>query len=198
MELESERLYLRMLTLEDACDLYEIYRHPSVVRWLRFPRHVDVEETLSGIAACLQACAQTSQPAPFVIVEKQSERLIGTIDLHHPSSAHTMEIGYVLHPHWQGQGYMSEALACMLDYGFETLGLHRMNALCAVNNTASIALLHRFRFQREGQLAKRVVLGDGRSHALALYSLMREKWRNRYDKTTGSQIRPSSGGGNLL
>lgn len=188
MELESKRLYYRPLTQADACDLFRIYSKKEVVRWLNVPYHVDVEETLEGIRKWEQLCEKLSQPMPFVIVEKKMDRIIGTIDLHHPSSSHTMEIGYLLDSVYWHQGYMQEALRSLLDYGFQTLDLHRINAWCAAENKASSALLKRTNFLFDGELPHQVLLGDGRYHTMELYTLMREDWRNQYEKTAGSQI----------
>ncbi len=186
MELESKRLYYRPLKQEDACDLYEIYSQQEAVRWLSVPRHIDVEETLEGIRACELECRTSHQPMPFVLIEKRFEKLIGTIDFHHLSSPHSMEIGYLLHPSYWHLGLMSEALTCILDYGFEKMDLHRINAVCALQNTASIALLEKKGFHREGTYPKTMLLGDGRYHVMLLFSLMREEWRNPYEERIGS------------
>lgn len=186
MELESKRLYYRPLTQGDACDLYEIYSKKEALHWLNVPLHVDVNETLEGIRACERSCLKTKQAMPFVIVEKKRDKVIGTIDFHHSSSLHSMEIGYLLHPAYWHQGYMREALLCMLKYGFQTLGLHRINALCAKQNTASIALLKKTGFRLEGDYPKKVLLGDGRFYAMVLFSLMVEEWRNLYEERIGS------------
>lgn len=187
MELESERLCYRSPTMTDTEDIREIGRQKTVIRWLHLPLPVDRADVQERILA-YQPDHVHPLPLFFVIVEKRSQRVIGWIDLHHQSSFHTMELGYALHPHWQHRGHMREALEWMLTYGFVTLDLHRINAWCAAENTASIALLERLHFRAQGCLPKRQRLGDGCFHAMALYSLMREEWRKPYDKTACSQI----------
>ena len=173
--------------MTDTEDLREIGRQKAVIRWLHLPLPVDRADVQERILA-YQPDHVHPLPLFFVIVEKRSQRVIGWIDLHHQSSFHTMELGYALHPHWQHRGHMREALEWMLTYGFVTLDLHRINAWCAAENTASIALLERLHFRAQGCLPKRQRLGDGCFHAMALYSLMREEWRKPYDKTACSQI----------
>lgn len=187
MEQKSERLCYRSLTVADTESLFAIYRRKEVVRWLHMPLPVDRERVRAKILARCSEMRHTGVRC-FVIVEKRSRQVIGMIDLHHQSSPHTMELGYVLHPHWQHHGYMREALGWLLAYGFVELGLHRINAWCARENAASIAVLEYFRFHREGCLPLPQRLGDGRPHVMNLYSLMREEWRKPYDKTAGSQI----------
>ncbi len=188
MELEGSRLILREMDRFDACDLFEIYCRKDAVAWLSIPVHVTIEETLQGIDDCLMQCAMQNLPPPWVLIEKNNDHLIGTIDLHHRSSLHTMEIGFLLHPDYWRQGYMSEAMEIVLTYGFETLQLHRITALCAVENEASVALLKHFSFQQEGLLPDYTVLSDGKYHDLILFSLMREEWRNQNEERIGSQI----------
>ena len=59
------------------------------------------------------------------------------------------EIGWSLHPDFEGQGYASESARAMLEYAFGTLGLHRVTAELDPRNTASIALCKRLGMREE-------------------------------------------------
>ena len=58
------------------------------------------------------------------------------------------EIGYMLHAHYRGKGYMSEAILMALNYGWQTLELDRIIAITATENTPSIKLLQSCEFKR--------------------------------------------------
>lgn len=61
---------------------------------------------------------------------------------------HEADVGYALLPQAQGQGYASEALRAICDYGFTTLGIHAINAWVLCNNLGSSRLLEKHGFVR--------------------------------------------------
>ena len=60
------------------------------------------------------------------------------------------EIGYVLHPDFWGKGYAVEAASCVMDFGFETLGLHRIEARFMKGNDASLRVMEKLGMSFEG------------------------------------------------
>ena len=68
----------------------------------------------------------------------------------------TWELGYILSPFYQRQGYTSEAAAALLDFGFREWKIHRVVAHCNPENVPSWKLLERAGFRREGLLKKEV------------------------------------------
>jgi ribosomal-protein-alanine N-acetyltransferase len=86
----------------------------------------------------------------WAITYKPSSTLIGTICYWNIMKEHfRAEIGYLLHPMEQGKGIMQEALSAVLNYGFELLKLHSVEANVNPNNVSSIKLLERNGFVRE-------------------------------------------------
>lgn len=71
------------------------------------------------------------------------------------SGFHCAEIGYELHPAYWRQGLMSEALSAVLTYGFDELGLHRIEANPLAGNESSVKLLRKLGFTYEGCLRQR-------------------------------------------
>ena len=61
------------------------------------------------------------------------------------------EVWYKIHPDFWRQGYATESLRAVIEYGFETLKLHRIEAGCAVNNLGSITVLEKAGMTREGR-----------------------------------------------
>jgi ribosomal-protein-alanine N-acetyltransferase len=91
-----------------------------------------------------------NQQIAWAITLKNAPGLIGTITLWSIRKEHyRAEIGYALHPLFQGQGLMQEALTAVLDYGFNTLKLHSVEGNVNPNNMRSIQLLEKNGFVRE-------------------------------------------------
>jgi len=91
---------------------------------------------------------------------------------------HRAEIGYWLGSAWQGRGVMTQACAALIDYGFTSLDLYRIQIACAVDNQASRALPERLGFEFEGVLRGREWIGTQvLDHAI--YGLLRPDWLAR-------------------
>jgi len=107
-----------------------------------------------------------------------SNLLIGKINLFQFNEQNRRaEIGYILdRRHW-GQGYMSEALECVLTHAFEVLHLHRIEADTDPENLASLALLKKFGFAREGLFRDRWFV-HGKWHDSVMLGLLDADHRN--------------------
>ncbi len=99
---------------------------------------------------------------PFFVFRKHDNVLVGGLTLANirRGCAQTGNLGY-----WTGapharQGYMSGAVACLLPFAFQTLRLHRIEAACIPANAASIRLLEKSGFRREG-FAREYLCIDG-------------------------------------
>ena len=87
----------------------------------------------------------------FAVELKETGLLIGDCALKvDADDTQQAEIGYTFAREHQGKGYAAEAVACLLDYAFGTLNLHRVIALVICENQRSVALLHRLGLRREG------------------------------------------------
>ena len=89
---------------------------------------------------------------------------------------HQGEIGYVLHPDHQGNGYATEAAAVMLRLGFEELGLHRIVGRLDARNAASARVLERLGMRLEAHLRENeFVKGEWVSELI--YAVLASEWR---------------------
>jgi ribosomal-protein-alanine N-acetyltransferase len=82
--------------------------------------------------------------------------------------------GYWIGKPFTGQGYMTEAVRAAVGYGFETLHLHRLEAATMPNNVASIRVLERNGFRREGY-ARRLLKINGVWEDHVLHALLSEE-----------------------
>jgi [ribosomal protein S5]-alanine N-acetyltransferase len=88
----------------------------------------------------------------YFIADTATDRLIGGITLSNVrrGSAQTASLGYWIGKPYAGQGRMTEAVKTLLPFAFKTARLHRLEAACMPANTASIRVLERTGFVREG------------------------------------------------
>ena len=142
--LESERVYLRRFRVDDYNDVYEYLSLEEVVRYEPYSP-MSLEE-------CKKETIQRSNSASFyAIILKSEEKLIGNIYFNQkqPYKYMTYELGYVLNPKYQLQGYATEAVHIILKHGFTKCNVHRVIANCNQNNLRSIRLLERVGMRRE-------------------------------------------------
>jgi ribosomal-protein-alanine N-acetyltransferase len=99
---------------------------------------------------------------PFFIVRKTDNVLVGGLTLANirRGCAQAASLGYWMGERYARQGYMTVAVRAVLPVAFGTLRLHRVEAACIPANTASIRLLERTGFQREG-FARQYLCIDG-------------------------------------
>lgn len=102
-------------------------------------------------------------------------KIIGTCTLARLNADHRRaDIGFVLaHTHWR-HGYMFEAVCALLQFAFVDLKLHRLTADADPRNAASIRLLDRLGFQREGYLRKHYLVGGEKQDAVIFGLLQTE------------------------
>jgi [ribosomal protein S5]-alanine N-acetyltransferase len=89
-------------------------------------------------------------------------------------------LGYWVGAPYAGRGYMTAAVAALIPYAFSTLRLHRLEAACIPTNAASIALLEKTGFEREGYAREYLCInGQWQDHLLfaRLKDLPRPKGR---------------------
>jgi [ribosomal protein S5]-alanine N-acetyltransferase len=120
---------------------------------------------------------RTDQSYNFFVF-RNDEALVGGIGLSNVRRgvAETASLGYWIGEPFARQRYMSAALALVLDFAFERLRLHRVEAACLPTNVPSRALLMRTGFQQEGY-ARNYLLIDGKWQDHLLFAILREDTR---------------------
>ena len=168
--LRGSKVLLRWLTVDDLDALYETFSDPEVARFLAIPRHesrADTEEFLAGI----HDGYRTSSLFQWGI--EHNGRLVGTCTLGGIDwENRRAEIGFALARAAWGQGLMPDALTALIDHAFEDLQLHRIEADADPRNSASLRLLEKLGFRREGYLRERY-LKDGEIQDSVFFGLLR-------------------------
>lgn len=152
--LETARLRLRPYLDTDSVPLFALYGDPKVTRYWSHPAWTDPAQ--AHLYLNLRNDESTAAVHAWAIAEKQSNSLIGALTFFSISDPHARaEVGYSLMPQYQGQGLGREALHAALEYGFGTLNLCRIEADVDPRNLASVKLLEKLNFKREGFLRQR-------------------------------------------
>ncbi|MCB1510683.1 MAG: GNAT family N-acetyltransferase [Hyphomicrobiaceae bacterium] len=114
----------------------------------------------------------------FFIFDKHGSELLGGLTVSNIRRGVTQAaaIGYWIGLPHAGKGYMTNAVALVADYAFEDLSLHRLEAACLPQNRASIGVLERNGFQREGTL-RRYLRIDGAWRDHLFFGLLAEDQR---------------------
>lgn len=176
--LETERLLLRRLQRQDAPGLLALYCQPEVIEFLDIPLMQEEAEARNWIER-LESLRQSGQGLRFGVFDRESGDLIGTVGFHHWDQARRRaEISYDLSPRWWGQGYMREALQAVLQFGFERLNLHRIEALVDPRDTRSQNLLYGLGFKMEGVLRDHDFL-KGRFQDDMVFALLEGEWKSK-------------------
>jgi len=176
--IETSRLRLRHFTDSDLA-LFMAYRNdPEVARYQGWE---GISEPEARVFLQEQKEVQPGVPGQWfqIAVElKETGMLVGDCALKmEEHDERQAEIGYTLSRAYQGRGIASEAVSCVLEYAFVTLGLHRVIAITACENAASVALLERLGLRREGHFRQDVWL-KGKWRDEFLYAMLREEWRS--------------------
>ena len=116
---------------------------------------------------------------PFFVFSPDGETLLGGLTLSQVQRGVTQSaiLGYWMGATYAGKGLMGAAVRAVVGFAFDTLHLNRIEAACLPNNEASIRLLEKVGFQREGYARKYLCI-DGRWQDHLLYGLIRDDPRS--------------------
>jgi ribosomal-protein-alanine N-acetyltransferase len=138
--------------LSDATNISRLRCDPSVNKYLDRPTSTSVEEAVAFIQK-INISVSNHESLYWAITLDKSNSLIGTICLWNLSEDRTSaDVGYELMPDHQQKGIMNEALKCVINYGFETMLLKKIDACTHPDNADSIKLLQKNGFQQHGKL----------------------------------------------
>jgi RimJ/RimL family protein N-acetyltransferase len=153
--IETERLFLRKPTIEDANAIFKNYaQDKDVTKYLTWIPHKSFETTKSFLEWCLKR-ADNGNHFPFVILLKNTYTLIGMIDF--SIEDHKACFGYVLTKDYWNKGYMSEALKILTNELLKTEEIFRVWAVCDIENNASMRVMEKAGMEYEGILKRWLV-----------------------------------------
>jgi len=161
--LTAQSISLRLIDLSDLAAIHALHSLPETDRYNTLGIPKDLDETKHIITSWVAAHSATPITTyTFAIERATDQEFVGLIGLKlWPQKHRRGEIWYKIHPdHWR-KGYATQSVNLVLDFGFDTLKLNRIQAGCAVANTGSIKVLEKVGMTREGRGRKVLPLKTG-------------------------------------
>lgn len=156
-QLVTERLVLRQLQLTDAPAIQQLRSNEQVNTYLGRKGTITMEEAKAFIHK-IETTINNHQGLYWAITLKHHPALIGTCCYWNIEQEKEMaEMGYELFPAFQGKGLMQEAIATVINFGFEQMHLETITALPEAGNSPSIRVLtkHKFIPDEENQIVSK-------------------------------------------
>jgi len=175
--LTTDRLTLRPFVADDAWDVERLAGMREVAdTTLNIPHPYPVGAATAWIERQAPAL-EAGTGVTFAIVETKTSQLVGAIGLMHIVREHRRaEIGYWIAPDRWNNGYATEATRRILDFGFESLSLHRIEARRFERNVASGKVLLKAGMQQEG-IERDWAMKWDRFENSVVYSILESEWR---------------------
>lgn len=149
---ETERLTLRRLTVEDAEFILELVNDPSWVRFIGNRGVRTLEDARDYISKSMIAMYERLGFGLYLTELKGAGVPAGICGLIKRDSLEDVDIGFAFLPRFRGQGYAYEAAAAVMEYGRRTLGFGRIVAITSPDNDDSVRLLEKLGFKFEGMV----------------------------------------------
>lgn len=152
----TERLVLRPFAVADAVLVEQLAGHPDVAATtLNIPHPYPSGGAIAWFANHAEDF-RSGKAVVFAVTLKSDSTLIGAMGLDIQRKHDRAEMGYWIgKPYWN-HGYATEAAKAVLDFGFKTLGLHRIHASHFAGNVASGRVMQKAGMQFEGTMRGRV------------------------------------------
>lgn len=139
--LETERLILRPMTVQDAEQIFENWASdPEVARYMRWDLHKSVQTTKEWMQR-MEADIANDKTYDWGFELKETGKLIGSGGIYYKEEKGMFELGYNLMRKYWRQGYTTEASRAILDFGIKTLGQNQFFCGHAVDNIGSMKVM---------------------------------------------------------
>lgn len=176
--IETPRLVLREIEITDAYDMYEYAKLKDVGPNAGWKPHISITETKATIKLFLSK-GKYGQPGVFAICLKDTDKMIGTVELHTLSRDFKAELGYTINPKYWGKGYAGEASKYIIAWGFAELNLKRIECTAFSSNRKSGRVCEKLGLTYEGKRKKGYMLYDGSCHDLDCYAIIDDEYDDR-------------------
>lgn len=152
---ESERLIVRELTLEDLPAIIQMNADRRITKYIRGGKHLSEEEEAQLLEKRVRAYRKANGLGVWAICLKKDLQLIGIVslmllekdELHHGK----IHLGFRIGVEFWKKGYAREVGRTMINYAFNTLRLKKISAFSDKENEASIAVLTDLGFEKLGE-----------------------------------------------
>lgn len=174
--LESKRLYLRPVEIEDADLIF-------TTLWDREARRLTGTQTVfsrQGVHQWIESVTSDSSRLDLLICLQKNDESIGDIammEIDHVNQNAIVRIAIFEKENW-GKGYGTEAMSLLLDYGFHILNVHRIELEVFSYNVRAKKSYEKLGFKQEGILRDKLYY-DGEFHDSIMMSVLKNEFKNR-------------------
>lgn len=159
-DIETERLILRDVSVDDAEDMFEYAKLEEVTKYLSWKPHISVKDSEKILDLLSKEAKEKDSYVLKAIVLKENDKMIGTIDTRiFGEGLKDAEFGYCLNPKYWNKGYMSEALKAFME------ALHKEHRIENIFGS----------FERENIASKRVM----QKNEMYYYETVRRNFKNK-------------------
>ena len=151
MNIQTERLQLRMQTPEDAGALLRILSDAEFRTYLPMKQPPTLEQVEAGLGRILAHWAERGH-GQLILSPKNSREVLGYCGLRFLAETGEVEVYYGIDKPYWGRGLVTEAAKATLRFGFEQAGLERIIALANPENKATQRVMQKagLRYERQG------------------------------------------------
>jgi len=148
-ELHTPRLLLRKVLETDIPDLFEFRSDPEVMKYI--PRPIaKTEADVLPLLKMINDFLDQNERINWAIEWKETNKVVGMMGFVNIEPQHSRaEVGYSMNRSWYRKGITREALTAIIDYGFQKLELHSVEAIIDAENAPSGGVLENFGFRKE-------------------------------------------------
>ena len=172
-EIQTERLLLRRMTTNDAEEILYLRSNDDVMKYIDRERTKSIEDAKSFLDKIDASLNSNNGIMWGITLKEKPGKLIGNIGYWRLIKEHyRAEVGYMLHPSFWKKGIMKEALLRVIDFAFDDMNLHSIEANINPGNTASAMLLESTGFIKEAYF-KEDFFFNGAFHDTIIYSRLK-------------------------
>ncbi len=174
---ETKHLILRKIKKEDVDDMFEYSSNPQVTKFLSY-LHTNKQQTADYINNKI-AQYESGNCMIWGIEHKEDKKYIGACGYTHwDTNNHIGELAYTFNQNYWSRGLASEIMELLIHFGFYTMQLNRIEAICWTENVKSYKLMEKFDLQYEGTIRERLFVKN-HFEDVRIYALLKKDYERR-------------------
>jgi ribosomal-protein-alanine N-acetyltransferase len=176
--LESKRLQFRKLTPKDATEILLLRGNPETMKYIPRPLIIDIDGALAHIKMINDKIDENTD-INWAVTEKGNNKCIGIMGFYRTQPEHhRTELGYMITPEHWGKGYVTEAVTVLLDFAFNSLQFHSIEAVIDSRHIASERVLQKVGFVKEAHFKENFYYNNEFTDTV-IYGLLKRNFRKQ-------------------
>ena len=173
--LQTKRLILHRMTLDDAGDVFKYSSDPEVFKFVGGKVHKTIKDSEEFLKEICEKY-ESREVIVWGMVHKEHGKLIGDCGfIKWDASQARAELDYLLSREYWDHGLMTEAVKEVIRFGFGNMQLNRLQGICEVANMASARVMEKAGMRFEGVL-RSYIQHDGKPLDMKMFSIIRKEW----------------------